>query len=307
MKIIRRLIDYNSIEPLAISIGNFDGVHIAHQEVIKRSVNYAKNNNIKSAVITFSPHPLKYFGYDVKILTTERKKIELVEKLNIDYMFILDFGEVVSLPSDVFVEEVLLNKLHMAFIAVGFNYRFGKKNSGDVTLLKLFSKRYGFVIDVVDRVIINDMLVSSTNIRNLLLEGELELVNKMLGRFYSLEGNVISGKSIGKLLGFPTANIKTDNEVLPKFGVYAGRVKINKEYYPAAINIGRRPTVNDNFVCVEAHIIDFTGDLYDQFVEVELIRYIRGEKKFDDFQSLSNQIRKDVTTILDILKSEKLR
>jgi riboflavin kinase/FMN adenylyltransferase len=308
MNIIRNIVNSNFTQPLSICIGNFDGIHIAHKKILNKTVELARHYKCLSAAITFNPHPLKFFGYDVKLLVTERKKYELIENTTIDNLIVLDFNEnLAKMPPEFFVEEFLVKKFCMKCLVVGYNYKFGDRNKGDLKLLKVLSKKYNYKLYELEEVVIKNTLVSSTNIRNLILAGDIELANELLGYYYSLEGVVTKGQNIGKLLGFPTANIAVQNELIPKFGVYASRIKYKGIFYPSVTNIGIKPTIqSDGKVYVEAHIIDFDQDIYDCFVELELISYIREERKYDNFKALIEQMEIDKKTSINILKVKKL-
>jgi riboflavin kinase/FMN adenylyltransferase len=308
MNIIRNIVNVQFDLPSSICIGNFDGIHIAHKKILDRSVDLAKNNKCISIAITFNPHPLKYFGYDIKLLVTERKKIELIEKRAIDNLIVLEFNEnLAKMSPEFFVEKFLVKKFNIKFLTIGYNYKFGDRNTGDVTLLKILSKKYNFDVYEFEKITLKNTLVSSSNIRDLILSGNIELANELLGHHYCLEGYVNKGQHIGKLLGFPTANIDVQNELIPKFGVYATRVKINENYFPSVTNIGIKPTIQkDGNVYIEAHIINFEENIYDTFIELELISYIMEEKKFDNFNSLVEQMKKDKIKAINILQHNQL-
>jgi riboflavin kinase/FMN adenylyltransferase len=305
MEIIRNLSEYNFSFNTVVTIGNFDGIHLGHQKIINTVKDISVETHYKSIVVTFNPHPLKYFKSDIKLINTERKKIELISKNNIDYMIILEFNDsMASMPAEIFVKEILLKKLKAKYIILGYNCRFGKKRLGNYELLSLLSKNYGFQCIKIDRVVIDNLTASSTNIRKLLQEGQIQVVNTLLGRFYELEGIVSKGNNLGKLIGFPTANIDTHNEMLPKLGVYTSLIKIgDNKQYPSVTCIGTRPTIStSNRVTVETHIMNFDEDIYDTFVELALISYIREEEKFPDLESLKKKMEMDKKTAMKILK-----
>lgn len=308
MNIIKDLVNLHLTSPVSVCIGNFDGIHIAHRKILEKTVAIAKKNNCASVAITFNPHPLKFFLHDIKLLLTEHKKYELIKETGIENLIVITFNEnIAKMPPEIFIEEILVKKLNTKYLCVGYNFRFGNRNKGDIDLLQLLSKKYHYELYVLDKIVIDGILVSSTNIRKLLLDGNIELANKLLGYFYCLEGIVTKGQSLGKLLGFPTANLAIQNELVPKFGVYATIVKYNGTYYPSVTNIGTKPTIqkNDN-VYVETHIIDFDQNIYDSFIELALVSYIREEKKFESLKALVEQMKIDKKNAMNILQSKNL-
>jgi riboflavin kinase/FMN adenylyltransferase len=308
MNIIKDIINLHFTSPLSVCIGNFDGIHLAHRKVLEKTVEIAKKNKNSSAVITFNPHPLKFFSQDIKLLITEQKKYQLIENTGIENLIVISFNEnIAKMSPEFFVEEILVKKLNTKYLCVGYNFKFGYRNKGDIALLQLLSKKYQYELYVLDKILIEGILVSSTNIRKLILDGNIELANKLLGYFYCLEGIVTRGQNLGKLLGFPTANISIQNELVPKFGVYASRVKYNGKYYPSVTNIGIKPTIQKNGnIYIETHIINFNQNIYDSFIELELVSYIREEKKFDSLNALIDQMKIDKINAINILNDKKL-
>lgn len=303
MEVIKDLSKWKIDSSTVITIGNFDGVHLGHQTIIKKVLTLAKEFNLKSGVVTFSPHPIKFFNKNIKLIMTERKKIEIFEKMGVDYYFNLAFNEsIANMDPEIFIREFLVKSLKANFIVVGYDYRFGRKRKGDYELLKMLETKYGYTAFKIPPVKIDDIIVSSTNIRSLLSKGDVELANKMLGRPFTLEGVVVKGDGYGRLLGYPTANLSVKNELIPANGIYATKTIINNKKYLSVTNIGIRPTlVNKNEVRVETHIFDFDEDIYDSFIEVEFHSYIREEKKFEDVNSLIKQIQKDCEKAKEIL------
>jgi riboflavin kinase/FMN adenylyltransferase len=305
MKVFRDLSEYNEDIQTVLTIGNFDGVHLGHQKILNKMYELSKQYGFRSAVFTFEPHPMKFFGADVPMLQTPRQKIKMLEDAGTDYLFELQFGEnFAKMPPDVFIREIIVKKLRARFIIVGYDYKFGYRRKGDYNLLKFLSSSYGYTPFKIDRVEVDGMVVSSTNIRNLIRQGNITLANKMLGRAFSLEGIVEHGSKIGRLLGYPTANINIENEILPKTGVYASRLCVDGVKYNSATNIGVRPTFDFDTedVRVEVFIFNFHGDLYGKRVELELVEYLRPEKKFDSFDALREAIASDCKTAEGLLK-----
>ncbi|MGA1846182.1 bifunctional riboflavin kinase/FAD synthetase [Deferribacter abyssi] len=304
MEVIRDLSKWINRAPTVVTIGNFDGVHLGHQTIVNKVKELSREYNLKSGVITFNPHPIKFFNNDIKLIMTERKKKKIFEELEIDYFFNLEFNEsIANMNPEIFVRELLVKTLKAKFIVIGYDYRFGKKKKGDFELLKLLEPRYGYTAFKIPPVKVGDLIVSSTNIRKLLTEGNVDFANRMLGRAFSLEGEVVKGDGYGKLLGYPTANLKVHNELIPAYGIYATKTLIDGKYYKSVTNIGIRPTiVNREEIRVETHIFDFDKEIYGKFIEVEFYRYLRKEKKFNKITDLISQIEKDCKLAKEVLK-----
>ncbi|MDI3476838.1 MAG: riboflavin kinase / adenylyltransferase [Thermoanaerobacterium sp.] len=280
-----------------IALGNFDGIHLGHQELIKKAIELSKINNMSSSVFTFRQHTMKTIRKKnfPKLLITNRKKLEEFSKFMLDYVIIFDFNKDFSLlPPENFIKDILIDKLNMKIAVVGENYRFGYKASGDIQLLKSFSKIYDYKVEVIEPVKLNKIIISSSYIRSLIQEGKIEEANKCLGRYFSLEGYVTSGRKVGRKLGFPTANISIDRDyIIPLNGVYLTRVKILNKYFLGITNVGINPTFNVNNLSVETYIVDFNENIYGMFIEVEFIKRIRDEIKFNSVEELIEQMKKD--------------
>ncbi|ADL51536.1 bifunctional riboflavin kinase/FAD synthetase [Clostridium cellulovorans] len=279
-----------------ITLGSFDGLHMGHQQLIKSTVSKARENNIKSMVYTFSNHPLSILAPDKepKQLMVNEKKIEILKKLEVDIVNFAHFNEEYLKIQPVAFIELLVKKYNMKGIVVGYNNRFGYKNQGDVELLKAYSNEYGYEVIVIDPVKEHDTIVSSTKIRAFITEGEVEKASVLLGRPYSLEGKVVSGKHLGNTIGFPTANIEINfKRLLPKGGVYYSNVKVENKIYKGITNIGYNPTVQGDSLSVETHILDFNQSIYDEFIEVYFVKRIRDEKKFKSIDELVKQLKQD--------------
>lgn len=283
----------------AVGLGMFDGLHIGHMELINRLIEYSRMNRLNSVIYTFKNHPGNIINkHDfTKLLMTERKKIELLSKTQLDYIILQEFDEAFSriTPED-FVREILVKELGMKLAVVGFNYRFGYKGKGDATLLKKLGSLYNFDVLVIPPVMVDNEPVSSTMIRSCISKGQMEKVFKLLGRYYSIEGTVEEGKRIGAELGFPTANIYPHPYiVLPQDGVYITRTIIEGKEYASITNIGVNPTLeNSSQVKLETHIINFDQNVYNRNIEVFFIKKIRGEMKFSSREELIKQISNDV-------------
>lgn len=294
----------------AVALGNFDGVHIGHRRLLEEMVNYSQNTGAIPSVFLFYPHPQKVLdpANAPKMLLDLEKKTEILESLNIKIAFIVPFTEeIASLTPEEFVEEVIVKKLKADAVFVGFNFRFGHRASGTPELLKEMGIKYGFNVSVLPPVTIDGELVSSTRIRELLATGDIRKAKKLLGYYPVIRGKIIKGDQRGRALGFPTANIDTPEDVLiPCSGVYAGKGIVDKEQYPAVVNIGKRPTFyEDSEKTIEAHLIGYKKFVYGKKIEIELYERLRDEKKFSKVQDLIGQIQEDIKNVLQICNKEK--
>lgn len=299
MEIIRDLSHFHTDKDMVVSIGNFDGMHMGHGELVRRVVSLARERGLLSAFVTFEPHPLKFFGADIKLLQTTEMKTAEFEKQGADRLFLLKFDEsIAGINPEIFVTEYLLKKMRARFIVVGYDYKFGRNRTGSYEFLKALEPKYGFTALRVPKIEVDGITASSTNIRNYLLGGEPEKAASLLGRNYLLSGEVVRGDGLGTKMGFPTANMDVENELIPMNGIYAGLVHIDGKVYKGAVYIGERPTVTGSKTRrVEAHVFDFAGNLYGKTIGTEIIKLIRGDKKFASFEELIKQIDSDCCDI----------
>lgn len=304
---LERNIEY-SFPPLSIGLGSFDGVHLGHQKVIKEAKREADVNGWSSAVMTFDPHPSVIFGGQsnkIKYLTSYDSKVEQIEKLGIDYLIIVDFTlEFAAMSPQEFVDTYLI-QLNVKHVVAGFDYTYGKKAQGTAETLSLHS-RGKFQTTIIEKETFQGEKVSSTAIRSLISNGEMEKVPSLLGRLYTIEGIVIHGDKRGRTIGFPTANVEKANDViLPPIGVYAVRLFVNERWYDGVCNLGTKPTFNEDEkkLSIEVHIFDFQGDIYGEKVKVEWHKRIRNEQKFNGINELVAQIDKDKQTALEYFRS----
>ncbi|MFN8673395.1 MAG: bifunctional riboflavin kinase/FAD synthetase [Candidatus Sericytochromatia bacterium] len=286
-------------EDTTIAIGTFDGVHKGHLEVLNKAKNIAKENNQKFLVFTFIDHPSIVTGSKKVpfLLNTSEEKISNLKKIGVDYCVIPPFSKGLSmLYPEEFIKEILVGKLKAKNICVGFNFFFGYKAEGDGKLIKELSSKYNYSAYILDSLVLDNETVSSSTIRNLILNGEIEKANFLLGYEYFLKGNVIKGQGLGKsVLGIPTANLAVNGrKLVPKISVYSCSIRIRNKEYNGVVNIGKRPTFDNGLRSIEAHILNFDDDIYDEQIEISLKTRIRDEKKFDSFEELKNQIHKDI-------------
>ncbi len=305
-KIIRDLLFFKD-RPIssAVTIGNFDGVHKGHQRLLLLLKDESRSKDLSSVVITFDPHPLKVLtGNPPLSITPLEQKIDLLASFSPDYILILHFDKkFANLEPEDFVKTYLVDLLSSKVVIVGHDYRFGKGGRGDFELLKRLGQRYGFEVKRIDPVTVKGEIVSSTKIRKLVQEGEIEKVRDFLGRFYEVRGVVVQGqKRGGPLLGVPTANLKLIDELYPKVGVYAVFVIVEGKRFLGVANVGFNPTFGKNPISVEAHIFDFSKDIYGKKIRVQFVKRLRDEKKFPDIESLKKQIFLDIQRAKEELK-----
>lgn len=306
MKIITDLSEIsNLLKNVVLTIGNFDGVHIGHQALFNQVIEKAESIDGTSVVITFEPHPIrviksnKYFP----LITLYEQKVELIGATGVDTLICIPFTrEFAAIPARTFVKEILCDQLGMKAIVVGQDYSFGRKREGDIFLLKEMAVAHGFDVIISEWIDLEGGRISSTEIRNLVREGEVEEAKKLLGRYYQVRGTVIRGRDRGgRLLGFPTANLTLYDELCPKGGVYAVTVEYQDTTYQGVANIGYSPTFDNGEFSVEVHILDFDQNIYERPIRVNFIRRLRGEKKFPGPEALSEQISKDIEKARELL------
>jgi len=305
MIIIRKIDDIpeNLPDPVA-TIGNFDGVHRGHCEIFRRVRQAARDRNGVSVAITFFPHPLKVLApaKSFKLITTYSQKEALIESSGIDYLVSIPFSrEFAGISAGEFVREILVDRIGMKKIIIGYDYAFGRKRQGDVHLLRKMGMQFGFEVEMLEQIGDGETPFSSSMIRSLIENGDVKGAVPLLGRFFSIGGPVVSGLQRGKVLGFATANVVPEEELLPKPGVYAVKVEYSGTIYGGACNIGFNPTFKNGELTVEAHILDFEEDIYGRELRIHFIERIRDERKFSDVGDLKKAIEKDVAACREIL------
>ncbi len=283
----------------AVGLGNFDGLHVGHMALINTLTNEARINGLHSIIYTFTKHPENILRKKLftPLLTTVGKRIRLLEGTPLDYLYFDEFDENFSrLKPENFVREVLLDRLGARLVVAGFNYRFGYMGQGDVNLLRELGRKYNFKVIVIPPVKVDNEVVSSTAIREYVAKGDMESVFRLLGRHYSITGEVMDGKRLGRRIGFPTANLHPEEYlIMPHKGVYITKTLYNGEFYSSLTNIGLNPTFGDiERISAETHILNFDRDIYRSSIEVFFLSKLRNEKKFKNAEELSAQIRRDV-------------
>ena len=297
MKIFENLEEVKNIEPCCIALGNFDGVHVGHQALIKAAVEKAGEKGLKSAVFTFSTLPKNLIPGQkpVKNIIYQDEKAALIEKLGVDYLFNIEFTkEIMMMEPETYVKEFLVDRFNAREVFCGFNHRFGHKAAGNDELLKELGKKYGFGVNQIAPVMIDGDVVSSTLIRGLIKAGDVDECPKYLGRNYDIAGEVVVGNRLGKTIGFPTSNIMIDETmVTPPNGVYITYCLYNGVRYPSVTNVGVKPTIGTFKKNMETHIFSFDKELYGKYIKVEFVKMTRDEVKFGSVKELSEQIAKD--------------
>ncbi len=286
-------------EGFVVTQGTFDGVHLGHQHVLKQVVNIAKAYQKPSLLITFYPHPRLVINPNdtsIKLLSSIEEKAKNILDMGIDYVLVLSFTHEISQYSpEKFVQDILVSKLNVKCMVVGYDHRFGKNRSGGFAELTEFSTKYNFEVKEIPASEIDEIAVSSTRIRKAIANGNLNEATELLGKPYTLTGTVVEGQKLGRQLGYPTANIAIDepHKLIPPNGVYLGFVTIQNIKYKIMLNIGVRPTVNGTRQTIEAHIIDFNEDIYDQKFTLYLVQFLREEIRFNGLEALKIQLQKD--------------
>jgi len=285
-----------SLKACALTIGAFDGVHLGHRKIFKTLISLAKKRKLLASAITFQPLPREVFNNErrgIAILSFEERK-KRIEQAGIELLVVVDFNlKFAQKSAGEFMDE-LRRKLNPKLIVIGHDFRFGSKKTADECWLRSYCGKMGIELKVVSAVKVRGELVSSSRIRSLLKEGDLERANQLLGEPYQLEGRVIFGHHRGKKLGFATANLSWSKEPLVPKGVYVARVFYNQRLYPAVVNIGFNPTFGDKKLNIEAHLLDFKGELYGKRLKISLLKFLRAEEKFERIEDLVVQIKKDI-------------
>ncbi|PLX83438.1 MAG: riboflavin biosynthesis protein RibF [Desulfuromonas sp.] len=306
MEIIR---DLEQLKPLTAptiaTLGNFDGVHIGHREIFRGVVRKARETGGTAVVVTFVPHPLKVLMPEraPRLLNTYAEKERLIAASCIDLLVQVPFDETMATcPAAEFVKRVLVDGLRIRHLIVGYDYAFGYRRSGDVELLRRLGDEYGFTVETVQPVCHEGAAFSSTRVRHLLAAGDVSGVVPLLGRHFTLEGEVVRGASRGHRLGFPTANLTTEKEILPRPGVYAVKAKLDDSYFDAVMNIGFNPTFGLERISLEVHLLDFARDIYGRQLRVYFVERLRDEMVFSSIEDLVAQIDRDVASTRSILQ-----
>ena len=309
MKKINGVKNFSINSPSILTLGTFDGVHKGHQKILKKLKYEAKKDNLKSIVLTFFPHPRTVLNPDftLKLINTIEERTRLFEKSEIDILITHPFDKNFSeLSPDQFVKNILVNKLKIKKILIGYDHRFGKNRTAGFKDLKIFGLKYGFEVIEISVEEKNKVSISSTKIRNSIIEGDIKTAKSYLGYDFSLKGEVVNGNAIGRTIGFPTANlnINQDYKLIPKNGVYLIRTILEGKKVYGMMNIGVKPTLKSKDTSIEVNLFEWGGNLYGKLIEVFILYYIREEKKFDSLIKLGNQIKLDKKTCVKLIKEK---
>jgi len=310
VKIHRDLNNFYAQNPV-LTVGTFDGVHLGHRKIIARLHDLAKAINGESVIFTFDPHPRKIVApaeTNLRLLTTLDEKIELFEQSGIDHLIIYPFTpEFAQLTYEEFVEQILVGQIHTKSLVVGYDHKFGKGRLGDFEFLKRCADRHEFQIEKLDVLLMNESNVSSTKIREAIQTGDFDTANAYLGYPFALHGTVVEGQRLGRQIQFPTANIESSDpdKIIPGYGVYAVQAKVQNKTYQGMLNIGSRPTVNNNadHRSIEVHLLDFDSDIYGEHLELIFFRKLREEKKFESLDALKEQLANDKADTISFFNS----
>ncbi len=295
MELIRGLSNLKPLGGCALTIGNFDGLHVGHQQIINKLVAQAKALNLPSVVISFAPTPQQFFGKTQSGINSFRQKHQLLSELGVDKHLLIKFNQSFSqISAEQFISEILLAQLGVKYCLVGDDFRFGAKRAGDYSLLKAFGAQHGFVVENTESVVLDQQRVSSSKIREHLAQGQFSQARAMLGRDFNISGKIIKGQQLGRTIDFPTINIAIKRRISPVLGVFAVRVNIDNVWHQGVCNIGTRPTVSGKGVLLEAFIFDFAQNVYHKQADVVFLHKLRDEQKFDSFEALKQQIALDV-------------
>ena len=305
MIIFRKLDEIQGKLPNAVvTIGNFDGVHLGHREIFRRVRKSASDRNGVSVVISFVPHPLKLLPSrkQLRLITTYAEKESLIGASGVDYLLLIPFThDFAAISATDFVREVLVGRVGMKKLIIGYDYAFGRNREGSVALLRQLGKDLEFEVEVLEPIGDGETVYSSTGIREMIGQGNVREVVSLLGRHFSVCGRVVHGHHRGKGLGFPTANLETENELIPRSGVYAVKVNVGGIIYDGACNIGSNPTFDDKGNSIEVFIFDFCGEIYGRDLCLFFIERIRDEQRFPDAAALQKAIQSDVSQCREIL------
>jgi len=309
MKKINGVKNFSINSPSILTLGTFDGVHKGHQKILKKLKYEAKKDNLKSIVLTFFPHPRTVLNpdFNLKLINTIEERTRLFEKSKIDILITHPFDKNFSeLSPDQFVKNILVNKLKIKKILIGYDHRFGKNRTAGFKDLKIFGLKYGFEVIEISVEEKNNVSISSSKIRNSIIEGDIKTAKSYLGYDFSLKGKVVNGNAIGRTIGFPTANLNIDQDykLIPKNGVYLIRTILDGKTVYGMMNIGVKPTLKSKDISIEVNLFEWGGDLYGKMIEVFILQYIREEKKFDSLIRLENQIKLDKKTCIKLIKEK---
>lgn len=308
LKTYQSLNEFKPSKKTIVTLGTFDGVHLGHNAILDKICTIAKQENLESVLLTFFPHPRLIISNDseIKMLNTMAEKAMLLEQKGIQNFIIHPFDKLFSeLSPREFVEQVLIKQLNIQKIIIGYDHKFGKNRAANIIDLIAFGKEFDFEVEEIPAKQVDEVSVSSTKIRDSLLEGKVSLANEYLGYAYMLSGIVVKGNQLGRTIGFPTANIEIPEsyKLIPKYGVYLVTAIVNKKAVFGMMNIGIKPTLGGNLLSIEVHLLHFSEDIYGQKIQVNVIERLREEQKFESFEALKLQLEVDKTFALQYFEN----
>ena len=300
MREITDITTFTTQQPTVLTIGTFDGVHLGHQKIVERVVTTARQEGLLATVFTFFPHPRMVVQHDkgLKLIHTLEEKKQLLQQLGVDLLVVQPFNEAFAqLTAEEFVSTILVEHLNVKKVIIGYDHRFGRNRTANIDDMRLFGEKYGFAVEEISVQEVDEVSVSSTKIREALNKGDVTTAEHYLGTPYSLTGRVVHGLKLGRILGYPTANIQVteDYKLIPKDGVYAVYSYISGRKVYGMMSIGKNPTIEGKGASIEVYFFDFNGDLYDQKLTIEFVQYLREEQKFATIDLLKKQLQDDET------------
>ena len=310
MNEINGIEDFLRIKPSIVTIGTFDGVHLGHQKILSKLVSEGKKSKLETIVLTFFPHPRKILNPSIQLslLNTQSEKIELFKSSGIDNLITQKFNKDFSeYSAEKYVQKILVNKLKIKKILIGYDHRFGKNRDAGIKELKTLGVKYNFDVIEISAKEKNNIFISSTKIRNALFNGKLNIANSYLGYDYKITGKIIKGNSIGRKIGYPTANLQVfdKDKLIPKRGVYLVYTKLENKVIHGMMNIGIKPTIKNKEESIEVHLFDWKKDIYDKSIDIFLKKFIREEKKFKSLDKLADQLKIDKENCLIMLNEKQ--
>ena len=300
MREITDITTFTTQQPTVLTIGTFDGVHLGHQKIVERVVTTARQEGLLATVFTFFPHPRMVVQHDkgLKLIHTSEEKKQLLQQLGVDLLVVQPFNEAFAqLTAEEFVSTILVEHLNVKKVIIGYDHRFGRNRTANIDDMRLFGEKYGFAVEEISVQEVDEVSVSSTKIREALNKGDVNTAEHYLGTPYSLTGRVVHGLKLGRILGYPTANIQVteDYKLIPKDGVYAVYSYISGRKVYGMMSIGKNPTIEGKGASIEVYFFDFNGNLYDQKLTIEFVQYLREEQKFATIDLLKKQLQDDET------------
>ncbi|TPN86256.1 bifunctional riboflavin kinase/FAD synthetase [Aquimarina algicola] len=308
MKRYTNATEYDNLNPSVVTIGTFDGVHIGHKKIIERLVESSQRNGLESVILTFFPHPRMVLQQDsnIKLINTIEERVQILEKTGLDTLVIHPFTKDFSrLSAGEYVQQMLIDALNVRHVIIGYDHRFGRNRNSNITDLASYGIQNNFTVEEISKQDIDDVAVSSTKIREALFDGDITKANKYLGYEFMLTGIVVKGKELGRKLNYPTANlfIEEQYKIIPKNGVYIVKSTIENRTYFGMMNIGTNPTVKGTHQTIETHFFDATFNLYDKKIQIQILKRIRDEKKFDSVKQLQDAMQQDEDFSRDYINS----